>query len=129
MQERLQATIPENSKWHTEDIEAKAAALGMEKGEFILNAVDLSFNFDEVFYKKVQRSADLCRVPVWVYIQNKLIKIMAREAAEVEAGTWTTKLLDEFIFNSEGVITGEALFEALKANYIIAEKRKAIGGK
>jgi len=132
-QEKIQATIPASNKWHTGDIEEKAKALGMEKGIFILEAIDMLVNLDEVFYGKIQTAAEQFHIPVWLYIQNTLIKGMAKDAAKVEAGTWKTELHDEFMFVTEAdgnrTITGEELFNSLKSTYVTQEKQKLRGDR
>lgn len=122
MQERLQATIPNSNKWHNEDIEAKAKELGMEKSEFILNAVDMMMNFDEVFLKKIQRYSNGLHIPEWLVIQNMIIKRMADESAEFEVFGTGKRVLDEFVMagdeDNHRTITGDELFNHLKKLYI-----------
>lgn len=128
MQERLQATIPNSNKWHNEDVEARAKQLGMEKSEFILNAVDMMMNFDETFFKKIQGYSEGLHIPEWLVMQNMIIKEMAKEAAEVATNTWRSKVLSEFMFVGEGfdkrTLTGEELFNQLKNQHVSDIQRR-----
>lgn len=130
MQERLQSTIPNSNKWHNEDVEVKAKKLGMEKSEFILNAVDMMMNFDEIFFKRIQEYSNGLHIPEWLVIQNMIIKRMADEAAECEVFGQNGKVLDEFIMTGEGnkheTMTGEKLFNFLKDQSIQKYERKAV---
>lgn len=130
MQEKLQVTIPASNKWHTEDIEEKAAHYGMEKSEFIMTAVDMMMNFDETFYKRIQGYSEGLHIPEWLVMQNMIIKRMADEAAEYEVFGPSGKVLDEFMLVGEGfkrrAITGEELFNNLKQQYKVNYEKKAV---
>lgn len=127
-QEKLQATIPAANKWHNEDIEVKAKKLGMEKSEFILKSIDMMMNFDEEFYKKIQKYSEGLNAPEYIVIQNMIIKNMASDAAKVETNTWVgkDKIMSEFqVVNDKGIIkmvTGEELFNSLKEEFIFEIK-------
>nr|DAE48202.1 MAG TPA: hypothetical protein [Caudoviricetes sp.] len=127
-QEILRATIPATNKWHTEDVEARAKELGMEKTEFILKAVDMMMNFDNTFFKKIQEYSAGLNTPEYMVIQNMIIKNMALDAAKVETDTWggSDKLMSEFqAVNEKGTIrmlTGEELFNNLKEEFIFKIK-------
>lgn len=135
-QEKLLFNIPADNEWHSTDVEKKAEELGFaNKSEFMLAAVDIMMGFDKVFFKKIQAAAEGRSVPIWTYIQNTIIKELAKTAAKVEAGTWHPELLDEFMYVTEAsketgvvknrVITGEELFNNLKYTYLDQEKAKA----
>lgn len=127
-QEIVRATISLSNKWHNEDIDIKAKELGMDKTEFILNAIDMMLNFDEDFYKKIQGYSEGLNIPEYLIIQNMIIKNMAMDAAKVETNTWTTKdkLMTEYqMVNEKGTIktlTGEELFNNLKEQFIFEIK-------
>lgn len=127
-QEKLQVTIPSANKWHTEDIEAKAKELGMEKSEFILKAVDMMMNFDKEFYKRIKQYSEGLNAPEYIVIQNMIIKNMAMDSAKVETNTWggTDNLMVEFqAVNEKGTIkmlTGEELFNTLKEQFVFEIK-------
>ena len=120
-QERLQITIPSDNKWHTEDIEAKADELGMTRNEFIFKAVDFFMNLDTDTYEKMAAAANGLHIPLWLYMQNKIIKDMAQSRVEFENGKVDSKLVDEFMMMEypEGtkVLTGVELYKSLKEFY------------
>lgn len=122
MQERLTITIPTSNKWHTEDLEKKAEKLGMNKGDFLLEAVNMMMCFDDVFLKKLENQSEALKIPVWLLIQNTIIKNMAEDAAKVETKTARAKLMPEFSYIQEGetkrIVTGEELFDMLKDNFV-----------
>ena len=126
-QERLQITIPSDNKWHTEDIEAKADELGMTRNEFIFKAVDFFINLDTDTYKKMVAAANGLHIPLWLYMQNKIIKDMAQSRVEFENGKVDSKLVDEFMMMEypEGtkVLTGVELYKELKEFYTLLYKK------
>ncbi len=128
MQERLTITVPSNNKWHTEDLEKKAEELGISKGDFLLMAVDMLMTFDNDFIKKIQSHSRGLNIPMGVFIQNTLIKELAKDAARIETGVWKSKPLDEFRFVKDGdnyrVVTGDELFHELKEQYVMEIERK-----
>ena len=121
-QDEIRTTVPAKHSWHTADLEQRAAELGVDKGRLILAGVDLIMKFDPEFLDMVQSEADAINIPLWLYIQNKFIKIMAGEAAEFETGTFKTKELNEFRYINEGTckraITGKELFRLCKDEHI-----------
>ena len=125
---KLQARIPADSPWTIEDLETKAAELGMNKSEFIVDAVDFFMNFDSATYLKLKIFATGAHLPTWLYMQNNIIKEMAQTAAELEVGKIKSKLVDDYILleTKEGpqILTGLELFEELKKLYILAYKNK-----
>jgi hypothetical protein len=128
VQERLTITVPSNNKWHTEDLEKKAEELGISKGDFLLMAVDMLMTFDNDFIKKIQSHSRGLNIPMGVFIQNTLIKELAKDAARIETGVWKSKPLDEFRFVKDGdnyrVVTGDELFHELKEQYVMEIERK-----
>ena len=121
-QERLQITIPSDNKWHTEDIEAKADELGMTRNEFIFKAIDLLYNMDTEVFKAIKDNAESLRVPEYIFIQNMIIDVLARSAAEFEVyGENKKRMLPQFMFvdDKEGLrtITGKELFDELVRIY------------
>lgn len=129
-QEKLQVTIPTTNKWHTEDVERKAKALGLEKTEFIMKAIDMIMNFDDVFLNRIIEYSEGLKVPEYMVIQNMIIKNMALDSAKVETNTWTSKdkLMSEFqSVNEKGILkmlTGEELFNNLKEQFIFEIKNR-----
>lgn len=131
-QERLQVTVPANNEWHTEDLEKKAEKLRMDKNEFIFNAIDLFYNLDVEVHKQIISNANSLKVPEYIFIQNMIIDILAKSAAEYEVyGINKSKMLPQFMFVDDDkgfrVITGKELFDELKrmeVEKIKAEQRK-----
>lgn len=123
-QERIQATVSKNNKWHSEEVEERAKELGMEKGELIIKAVDMIMSFDKEFYRRIQEYSKGLNIPEYIVIQNMIIKNMALDAAKVETNTWSgkDKLMSEFqAVNEKGnlkMLTGEELFNNLKEQYV-----------
>lgn len=99
------------------EIDEKAKALGMSRAAFVLNAVETFMGFDTVFYKRIEEYAKNLNIPTWLVMQNMLIKRMAKEAADYEVWGPSQHLLEEFMFTSQGPITGEELFDNLKEMY------------
>lgn len=122
MQERLQTTIPSSNKWHSEDVELRAKALGMEKSELVFNAVDMMMNFDEIFLKRIQSYAEGLHIPEWMVMQNMLLDRMANESAEYKVYGKRPKLLVEFMLIGEGTerrsVTGKELTDSLEEMYV-----------
>jgi hypothetical protein len=129
-QEKIQATIPQDNKWHLEDIEVKAKSLGIEKGDFILKAVDMLMNFDNGFYQRIRQYSTGLKVPEYVVIQNMIINQIAKKSAETKVWGEHQRLLKEFAFAGEGenmrIITGEELFNMLEGSYIHEEKKEKL---
>lgn len=116
MQERLTLTIPTSNKWHTEDLEKKAESLGMTKGEFLLEAVNMMMSFDEEVIRHLESMTEGLHLPLWLVMQNMIIRRMAEKDAEYEVGR--TNILTEFAFKDNKVLTGKELFQVIKENYI-----------
>lgn len=131
MNELISVRIPNSNKWKLKDIEKKAKDYGLEKSEFILNAIDMMMNFDEVFFKKIQKYSDGLHIPEWLVLQNMIIKRMAEEAAFYEAWGSRKKILTEFASGGDDMehqrmFTGEELFNMLKAQFFDEEKKKRL---
>ena len=81
MQEKLQATIPSSSKWHTEDVEVKAKSYGMTKSDFILEAVALLMKLDESVVRGALADSKESYLPLW-YGLSEYINNIANENME-----------------------------------------------
>lgn len=129
-QERVQATIPANYKWHNEDIDKRAKEFGLKKGDFILFAVDFMLNIDDTAWGIISNYSKGLKVPEYLIIQNILIKRAADQAAQMETyGRILDGVLDEFISNSQDginwkMLTGEELFNVLKDKYVREYKKE-----
>lgn len=106
-----------------DEVDAVAQRRGMSRASFVVGAIELLAGFDDVFLKKMGRYAARLNIPLFLVMQNMLIKRMAQEAAEAEVWGPRRRLLDEFMYTSEGTITGEELFRMLKENYIKEERQ------
>lgn len=107
-----------------DEVDAVAQRRGMSRAAFVVNAIELLMGFDDVFLKKMEAYAKGLNIPLFLVMQNRLIKLTAQEAAEAEVRGPSRRLLDEFMYTNEGTITGEELFRMLKAHYV-KEKRRA----
>lgn len=116
--ELISVRIPNGNKWNLKDIEEKSQKYGMEKSEFILAAIDMLMNFDEVFFKKIQSYAKGLNIPEYIVLQNMVINQFAKEAAEEAAYGPLRKVLHEFVHVTDEkgprTLTGEELFNVLK---------------
>ena len=122
-QEQLRITVPKNNEWHTAEVEKKAEAMGMEKGDFMFKALDMFMNFDEVFLNEIKRYAAGLKIPEYMVIQNITIARMAEKQGEAEAclelGIDPPKhIIYEFmqVSDKDGyrTLTGEELLNVLK---------------
>lgn len=105
------------------DVDAKAKKHGLTRAGFAVKAVELLTGFDDAFLVKIEEYANGLNIPLSLVMQNMLIKRLAQEAAEAEVWGPGKRLLDEFLFTSEGVITGQELFDMLKKNYLAQERQ------
>lgn len=127
-QEIIRATVPANNNWHTEDLEAKATAMGMSKSDLILKAVDMMVNFDDEFLKYIKHYSDGLNIPEYLIIQNMIIWRMGEEAAQREVHGSLIKSLDEFIhvIDDKGprTLTGKELYTVVKNSKVEELKRQ-----
>lgn len=126
-QEIIRATVPANNKWHTEDIEKKAADLGIDKGEFILKAVDMLLNFDETFYKKIQWYAEGLKIPEYMVIQNFIIDMIENNKAISEVWGSNHRVLPFFMVEDDKgarTLTGDELRKERSEYYKREEMKK-----
>lgn len=103
---------------------AKEKDVGLS--DLVREALDLLAGFDPGFWARVQSLANALNVPAWMVLQNRLIKILAQEAAESEIWGPRFLLLDEFRFTTEGVLTGEHLFDTLRSTATERERWKRL---
>lgn len=128
--EKIQVGIPTDNDWSLEDIEAKAEKVGMDKNQFVLMAVDMLYNFDELVFDYIEKYNKNLGVPKHVIVQNPILEQCAIE--EVEKMAYKAlgrkrplKLLKQFmqVEDDEGIriITGKEYFDLVKY-----DKRKEI---
>jgi len=117
--------------FNLKDIEGKASDLGFKNiSDFVREGLKLLMGFDEIFYKKMVRYSKSLNIPLFVVVQNFIIKRLAEDAAKTEIWGPSPVLLDEFVYRktNNGEIrttTGEELFNIFKEKYIkelIAER-------
>ena len=105
-------------------LEKMAKERGESKSEIVKSALELYTSFDPEFLSKAEKSSKQVKVPLHMFIQNKLIKMYAKEAAEIEVWGPGSRLLPEFMTSEKETLTGEELFYILKGMYAQEEKRK-----
>lgn len=127
-QEIIRATVPANNNWHTEDLEAKATAMGMSKSDLILKAVDMMVNFDDEFLKYIKHYSDGLNIPEYLIIQNMIIWRMGEEDAQREVWGSLRGALPEFlhVHDEKGprTLTGKELFAVAKDSKVEELKRQ-----
>lgn len=112
----LQVRLPE--KITLEKIDSKAMEFNQNRTDFVLNALNLMMNLDSEFLQTVTEESEKLNIPLWLYIQNSMIERAAQIEAEKELSGDNDVFLEEFIFTSQGVLTGQALFDMLKERCI-----------
>lgn len=100
------------------EIEEVAEKHGISKAALGTKGLELMTGFDVKYFQKIEQEAKQLNVPTWLYIQNKIIKMMALDDAETEIWGETGKLLTEFMFTQHGPVTGDQLYRELKNNYV-----------
>ncbi len=120
--EMIQARIPEGNDWGASELEAKAEELGLNKSELIIKAVDFFINLDIEVLKEIEANAAKLNISEHIFIQNMIIDVLARSAAEFEVyGVNKKRILPQFMFvdDKEGLraITGKELFDELVRIY------------
>ena len=119
---RITFVLPKDNKWDTENLGAKAEKLGMTKNEFIVKAIDLLYNMDVEVLKEIEANAAKLNISEHIFIQNMIIDVLARSAAEFEVyGENKKRMLPQFMFvdDKDGfrTITGKELFDELVKIY------------
>lgn len=113
-----------------EKIDQYAKEHGQNKTDFVLKAIDMLLNFDEVFFSRVNEYSKGLNIPEWLVIQNMIIKQMAIDAAETEVWGPLQKPLKEFISVNDGTgyktMTGEELFIMLKKQFVQDNEKEKI---
>ena len=112
---------------YLEELDLKAQIFGMNRTEFVMNALDMVLNFDEMFYKKIIKYSQGLNNPEWLVMQNIIICRMAHDHAKVKVWGATGETLREFVSIDDGegykTITGMPLYEML-INIFIEEEEK-----
>jgi len=97
------------------------------RSDFVLFAIDLLSGFDRGFLDMIRSYSEGLKLPEFIIIQNFIIKQIALDQADREINGESPKLLDQFIFISDGdtrrIMTGDELLQTLKKKYITELKR------
>lgn len=97
------------------------------RSDFVLFAIDLLSGFDKGFLNMIRSYSEGLKLPEYIIIQNFIIKQIALDQADREINGESPKLLDQFIFISDGdtrrILTGDELLQTLKSKYITELKR------
>ena len=88
-----------------------AKKLGMSRNELIVNGINLMVNFDTHFYKRLEAYSKRLNVPMWLAIQNLIIKRWAQDAAKSDVYGGLSEPMVEFMYGEDGTITGKDLYE------------------
>jgi len=120
--EILHVSLPEEITLAGLDEKAKELGLG-NRSQFILEAARLLIGFDVVFWLRMVKFSKSLHIPVWMVIQNFIIKRLARDAAEIVVHDPKTMFMDEFTFLKKEngdvrTLTGEELFNFFKEKYV-----------
>lgn len=117
----FRATPREQEAW-----KAAAKVHGLTATDFYKKAINFMSGFDLDFLNLMARKSNRLQVPDYLYLQNTVIKRWAQDAAEVLAyDDPVRKVMDEFIHDQDGVITGKRLFGMLRGNYAKHLKQEA----
>jgi len=95
----------------TEVMDEAAKKLGMSRNELIVNGINLMVNFDTHFYKRLEAYSKRLNVPMWLAIQNLIIKRWAQDAAKSDVYGGLSEPMVEFMYGEDGTITGKDLYE------------------
>ena len=94
----------------TEVMDEAAKKLGMSRNELIVNGINLMVNFDTHFYKRLEAYSKRLNVPMWLAIQNLIIKRWAQDA-QIRCVWRLTEPLMNLCMAKDGTITGKELYE------------------
>lgn len=115
---------------YLEELDIKAQIFGMNRTDFVMNALDMILNFDEVFYKKIIRYSQGLNTPEWLVMQNIIIRRMAHDHAKAIVWGASGETLKEFVSVDDGdgykTITGEPLFDMLNKMFIEDEEKEKV---
>lgn len=123
MPKNISVRFTEDASFTVADVDERAKQFNMSRSALIQMGLEFIMNFDPVLLDKINQLSKALKVPAWLVVQNMLIKRFALDAARAEMGQ-SRIVYDEFLFTSEGVITGEELFEQIKQNEVKRLKRK-----
>jgi len=117
----------------TEVMDEAARKLDMSRNELIVTGINMMVNFDTHFYKRLEAYSKRLNVPMWLAIQNLIIKRWAQDAAKSDVYGGLSEPLVEFMYGEDGTITGKDLYEMAyqmefdkQAKERIAEQEKEV---
>ncbi len=88
-----------------------AQALGMSRNEMIIKAITMMVNFDRTFYKRLEKYSENLKVPMWLAIQNTMVKKWAESSAKKNAWENNSEILLEYSCTEDGFIQPKELYE------------------
>ena len=96
--------------------------------EFIEDSVNIMADTDTAFIKTISNFAKGLKLPLGKVIQNICADYFARLDAEREIdyelnGAYPPKILEQFVHDKDGLITGTKLYKMLKEQYKKAIKK------
>ena len=100
-----------------EEWKKKAEEQGLSFTDFVKEAVEIRAGFTKYFSDRLKNFSKLMNVSESIVLQNLVISWMARNIAETEVFP-EKDMLWEFMFSSDGVITGEILYDNLYRNFV-----------
>jgi hypothetical protein len=118
-----------------EEIDKRAKELGLNRSQFVTFALETLVKFDLDRLKSIKANGEMiCGLPFWATLENIIIKNQAKRQAHFDAWEWESTIgpgvIDEFtiIETPKGpkALTGNELYEALRAKYIKEEEQKRL---
>ncbi|NLG84183.1 MAG: hypothetical protein GX493_06170 [Firmicutes bacterium] len=106
------------------EIDEAAFIAGMNRNAFITRAVEFYMGFDPDLVGMLERYAAMLRLPESLVAQNILIRRFAEVAALAEVRGADAAAFDEFRLDANGLKTGKALFDELKARFTREERAR-----
>lgn len=106
--EVINIRLPENV--NIEEIEQKAAELGISRSAYITKAIEVLMQFDTVSFARIHNWAQRINVPVGVVLQNNSIKYLAQKAAALDVYGHEVDPMIEYAKKDGKYIVGDPLF-------------------
>lgn len=99
-----------------EKIETAAKKQEQSTSDFIRSSADLLASFDHAFLRFINDLAERLEVPRYLVIQNMLLTKLAEQDA-YDAVYPGNRIIEDFMYTSEGVITGKELYDQFYDNH------------
>lgn len=127
--ELLSVRLPVGS-FTLQEVDEKANKIGLSRSEFVIKAVDMLMNFDDVFLEKIKMYSEGLNIPEWLVMQNFIIDMMAQDAAKMNVWGPSQDILMMFPMLNDGdgyrMVTGGELHEMLTKMYEGDEEKKKV---